>query len=320
MLGEGCLPLTGRSIIIRDTTLREGLDVPGVDFDLAQRLRIAALLADTGIAQMEIVAPSRVVADSAVAREIRQQGLDIRTSGLVYAMSPTLGADLVAAGESLDDVDLLISPCPQRKPTSLADKRARLLATLEMARGILPRRAGVGFPNATQSDPEVVLELAAQAEGLGASRLTLYDTNGGADPFSVFALVAAIKNRISIPIYFHGHNDLGMAVANSLSALLAGADGVDTTVTGLGDRAGNCPLEPLAVAVAIRGGRSGIKLDTLRSLAEGVAQASGVAVSPLTPVVGEYVFLHKSPGHLEIPALFEAFPPAMVGAERRFVD
>jgi isopropylmalate/homocitrate/citramalate synthase len=102
--------------------------------------------------------------------------------------------------------------------------------------------------------------------------------------------------------------------------LNAGAQGIDATVNGLGDRAGNCPLEPLALLVSLRGGHTGIHLDKLRGLAQFVAEASGIPIPPLAPVVGEHVYSHKSRGHLEIPALFEAFDPAVVGAQRIIIE
>jgi hypothetical protein len=104
--------------------------------------------------------------------------------------------------------------------------------------------------------------------------------------------------------------------AAALAACRAGASALDVTVNGLGDRAGNAPLEQVALALHVKGYETGIRLEELRALSEVVARESGVPVSKLAPAVGDYVFVHKSPAHGEAPELFEAYPPGLVGAER----
>ena len=128
-----------------------------------------------------------------------------------------------------------------------------------------------------------------------------------------------MKAHIGVPVFFHGHNDLGLAAANAFAAVRAGADGLDVTVNGLGDRAGNASLEQVAMILHLRGIRTGIRLETLTRLSGAVGRESGIAVSPLAPVVGAFVATHKSPGHLEIPELFEAFDPALVGVRRNIM-
>ena len=129
-------------------------------------------------------------------------------------------------------------------------------------------------------------------------------------------LISRLAGEIAAPIFFHGHNDLGLATANSLAAVRAGAAGLDVTVNGLGDRAGNACLEQVAVALHLRGFETGIALRKLTALAAAVEKESGVPVSKLAPVVGEFVVRHKSPSHLADPDLFEAFDPELIGIER----
>ena len=126
-----------------------------------------------------------------------------------------------------------------------------------------------------------------------------------------------MKESVDVPLFFHGHNDLGLATANSLAAIYAGADGLDVTVNGLGDRAGNAAFEQVIVGLHRKGFHTGIRLQDLRLLSQTVAEESGVEVSKLAPVVGDYVFSHKSPGHLESPELFEAFNPKIVDSVRK---
>jgi isopropylmalate/homocitrate/citramalate synthase len=111
-----------------------------------------------------------------------------------------------------------------------------------------------------------------------------------------------------------------MATANTLAAVRAGAKGIDVTANGLGDRAGNCALEQIALCLELEGISTNIDLARLSSLSRAVAAESGIAVGPLSPVTGAYVFSHKSPGHLEIPELFEAYDPELVGRTRKVCE
>jgi homocitrate synthase NifV len=121
-------------------------------------------------------------------------------------------------------------------------------------------------------------------------------------------------------LFFHGHNDLGMATANSLAAVLGGADGLDVTVNGLGDRAGNTALEQIAGALYVKGYDTGLVLDGVRELCRKVAEESGLPISQLAPVVGEYVYWHRSPSHLSTPGLFEAIDPWLFGSSRKISE
>ena len=139
------------------------------------------------------------------------------------------------------------------------------------------------------------------------------------DPFQTYDLVRTLREKINEKIFFHGHNDLGLATANSLAAVNGGADGLDTTINGLGDRAGNASFEQVVMALHLRSIRTGINLPQVAVLSEIVEKSSGVTLSKLAPVVGEYVFSHKSPGHMEKPSLFEAFDPEIIGRVRQLV-
>ena len=150
--------------------------------------------------------------------------------------------------------------------------------------------------------------------------MIIYDTNGGADPFEVNNLIKQLKEKMNIPLCFHAHNDLGLATANSLSAVYAGAEILDVTVNGLGDRAGNASLEQIALCLHLKGIDTGITLSELKPLSETIAKESGVEVPKLAPIVGDYVFLHKSPSHLEAPELFEAFNPALLRLRRELIE
>jgi homocitrate synthase NifV len=311
--------MVDRTVVLRDATLREGLDVPGVTFTREDRLRLAEILSECGVAEIEVVAPSRVAADLSFARALRSLGLRARATGLLYATNRDLRAQLHDATEDLAWVDLLIPVSPLRRPTAPDEKIELARAAMKTARQ-MRESFGAGFPNATQVESLWLKKIVAVAVEGGARRITLYDTNGSGDPFRIFDLVSDLVEHSNIPLFFHGHNDLGMATANSLAAVRAGAAGIDVTVNGLGDRAGNCSLEQLAVCLALEDVSTGLKLEQLTRLSHAVATASGIAVSPLAPVTGAYAFSHKSPGHREALSAFEAYDPGLVGRHREFVE
>jgi isopropylmalate/homocitrate/citramalate synthase len=304
-----------KKVILRDSTLREGLDTPNVRFSLEHKLRIARRLDEANVPEAEVVAPSRVGRDLLSVERIKGSAARIRLSGLIYAYKPDCDAECEAAARLLDRFDLLMPVSPHREPSSLRSKITMLTEALGRALEC-HGDVGVGLPHATQVPFDLLREIAREAAGRGARRLTIYDTNGSADPLGIYHLIKKLREEVDAPILFHGHNDLGMATANSLAAVQGGADALDVTVNGLGDRAGNASLEQVALALHLRGFDTGISLESLRLMSRTVELASGVALSPLAPVVGEYIFQHKSPSHLSMPELFEAFDPDLLHDER----
>ena len=306
-------------IVLKDATLREGLDTPKVFFSPSQKWNIARGLEGAGVSEAEVIAPSRVFSDLEDARMFKEKGLTIRLSGLIYASTGDCGQEIEAACRILDRFDLLMPVSPERAPFEAKEKLRLLKQAVSQAAA---RRAdfGVGFPHCFHANPTLVTELAEDAVGGGAQRITLYDTNGSRDPFEVHKFVALIKDAVRVPIFFHAHNDLGMATANSLAAVQAGAEGLDVTVNGLGDRAGNAPLEQIVAALYLKGYLTAVRLERIKGLCANVAAESGVEIAKLAPVVGEYVCWHRSPSHLHNPSLFEAFDPELFCATRQVTE
>jgi len=174
----------------------------------------------------------------------------------------------------------------------------------------------VGFPHSTQAEPAFLSEISQEAVKRGASRVVVYDTNGSADPFEVHDLIKRLKESLKTPVFFHGHNDLGLATANSLALFMP------APTCGCHDER---PRRQSRKCFPRTGGDDPApeRLShrrihrVLRGVSQTVEEISGVPVWRLAPIVGEYVATHKSPGHLEIPELFEAFDPSLVGLSRR---
>ena len=310
---------SNKRIGIKDSTLREGLDVPDVHFSSEQKLNIAKWMDQANVPEIEVVAPGKVFQDLEFVKKLKARGLSARTSGLVYSFNSQAREEIKEASNYLNRFDLLMPVSPKRKPYDPNDKMNQLLEILSFSL-LHSTEIGVGFPHAAQTDIEFLQTISSEAVKQGAKRVTLYDTNGSLDPFEVFHLVKTIKDTLAVPLFFHGHNDLGMATANSLAAVYAGADGLDVTINGLGDRAGNASLEQVVLSLHLKGFETGILLKDLRPLSEIVEEASGLRVSKLAPVVGKHIFVHKSPGHLESPDLFEAFDPQLVGSKREVTN
>jgi len=310
---------SNKRIGIKDSTLREGLDVPDVHFSSEQKLNIAKWMDQANVPEIEVVAPGKVFQDLEFVKKLKAEGLNTRTSGLVYSFNSQTREEIKEASKYLNRFDLLMPVSPKRKPYDPNDKMNRLIEILSFSLHH-STEIGVGFPHAAQTDIEFLQNISSEAVKRGAKRVTLYDTNGSLDPFDVYHLVKKIKDNLEVPLFFHSHNDLGMATANSLAAAYAGADGLDVTMNGLGDRAGNASLEQVVLSLHLKGFETGIILKDLKSLSERVEEASGLRVSELAPVVGRHIFVHKSPGHLESPDLFEAFDPQLVGSKRKLTD
>ena len=306
-----------KKIIIKDSTLRESMDTPGVFFTFRQRLKIARLLERAGVDEIEIIAPSRVSRDLEFAKLFRKEKAKIKTSGLAYAFNPDYRREIDALSRCVDRFDILMPVSLKRKPFDKEAKISCLLKTLDFALQCCPD-VGVGFPHATQVKREFLLAIGREALRQGARRITVYDTNGSADPFQIRAMIASLRKEAKkAQLFFHAHNDLGMATANSLAAAFSGIDGLDVTVNGLGDRAGNASLEQVTLGLILRGFKTQVKISQLKLLSATIEKESTIKLSKLAPVVGEYALSHKSPAHFENTKLFEAFNPHLLGHKRK---
>jgi homocitrate synthase NifV len=182
----------------------------------------------------------------------------------------------------------------------------------------------VGGEDASRADPSFLAEVLDVAAQCGARRFRLADTLGVLDPFSTFAMVELLRQNSDLEIEIHAHDDLGLATANTLAALRAGASHASVTVVGLGERAGNAPLEEVAVAVSsLYGLETGIDLRCLSAVAEVVTKAAGRAIPEAKAIVGDAVFTHESGIHvdglLKDRKCYEALDPAVLGRTHRLV-
>lgn len=318
-------PQSSGTAWIIDTTLRDGEQAPGVGFDQNAKLSIAAALNDAGVDELELGTP---VIGERVCRDIRH----IAALGLRCRLSVWCRAhdDDLAAAIRCNVAGIHFSfPVSPIHLSVLGKKRSwvlsRMTALVAKARNHFDY-VSVGAQDATRADRNFLQTFAQAAEAAGAFRLRIADTVGIAYPKTISELMYSLKaGAPRLTFEFHGHNDLGLATANSLSALEAGSEAISVTVNGLGERAGNAALEQIAMVLRHHPKlKCDINTEVLLPLCRLVAAASGQPVMPGQPVVGDQVFAHESGIHchamLRDTRAYEPFPPQLTGRNgRRFV-
>jgi homocitrate synthase NifV len=220
----------------------------------------------------------------------------------VMAWCRMTDADLDAARAArVGTVNLSIPASDVQLSAKLGIDRAEALRRIErtVARALdMGFRVAIGCEDASRAALDHLKAVLATVERLGAFRVRLADTVGVLDPFSTHDLVARLAAETDLPLEIHTHDDLGLATANALAAVRAGATHVSVTVGGIGERAGNAALEELALACERLGHPTGIDLAQLCDLAAVVATASGRPIHPQKAVVGADVFTHESGLHV----------------------
>jgi len=315
----------GRRIFVVDTTLRDGEQTAGVVFTPQEKEYIACLLDDLGVDEIEAGIPVMGGAEKEAVRAIARLGLRAR----VMAWNRALPEDLRHSLEcEVQAVALSISVSDIQIQKKLRATRRWVLETMarttEMAR---EQRlyVSVSAEDASRADPDFLVEFARTARDAGAHRLRFCDTVGMMHPLAVHGAVARLLEAVpGLPVEMHTHNDLGLATANALAGVMAGASFVGVTVGGLGERAGNAALEEVVMGLKhLLGYETGIDTRCLARVADYVGAAAGRPVPAGKPVVGPGVFAHESGIHvdgvLKDPSTYEPFDPAEVGLVRRLV-
>ncbi len=308
-----------------DTTLRDGEQMAGVSFSHKQRIAIAGIIAHSGIAEMELGIPAMGSAEIENINDIvREHAGSCRFSVWCRACEN----DIKAA--ALCNVDAVHLSLPVSKlhmqimemPSELV--LSKITGYVRQAKQFFPY-VSVGFQDVARADEDFIIQCIFCAKEAGADRVRLADTVGLLEPFKTFEIFSRLASRVyGIDIGFHGHNDMGLATANTIAAIRGGATCADVTVNGLGERAGNASIDEVAVGLRkLHSIDCGISLKKLKRLSEEIEAYSGVRLPVNKPIVGKNVFTHESGVHVNAMLCdkrsYEPLAPEEVGNNRNIV-
>lgn len=309
---------------IFDTTLRDGEQTPGVAFTPDEKVEIARQLAKLGVDVIEAGFPVTSRGEIEAVREIANSDLGAE----ICALARTKKDDIdLAIGCDVDSVHTFISTSEVQVRNILKMTFDRVLEravdSVEYVkeRGLLCEFSAM---DATRTEIDFLKRIYRATQEAGVDRINIPDTVGILTPSSMHELVDEVRRVVDVPISVHCHDDFGMAVANSLAAVEAGASQIHATINGLGERAGNAALEEVVMALQrLCGKKTKINTRLIYPTSQLVSSLSGVPIQPNKAVVGEFAFAHESGIHthgvLKEPLTFEPISPELVGRKRRIV-
>lgn len=310
-----------QTIEIVDTTLRDGVQAPGVVLSIDDKIDIADKLAEIGIHELEIGIAAAGDQEEAAIRALLNLGLSprltvwCRANEMDLQRAKTYGVKAIHISFPVSDI-LLHAQYKNR------------FWVMEQIRSLIPQArqnfefVSVGFQDASRTELTFLYQLCRLLEDSGINRIRLADTVGVWDPFLTYETLRWIREQFpDLPLGFHAHNDLGMAVANTIAAIRAGVASVDVTVNGLGERAGNAALEEVIMACRIILHKDcGVDTRHFTDLSQLVGELSARPVPFQKPITGKGVFLHESGIHVHAMLhdcrSYEPFMPESVGQER----
>jgi len=311
-------------LFLEDSTLREGEQSPGVVFTTQEKIHIARLLQTIGVNAIEVGTPVMGGPEGEAIRALVDEGLNLRVIGWNRAKKSDIDKSLECG---LDSLHIGLPTSEKHVVEKFQKTRGWVIETMQQLVSYAKSQnawVSVSAEDAGRADVSFLLEYVQAAEAARVDRVRISDTIGVLNPFSTFELFSQLKRATGVPLQPHMHNDFGLATANTLAAISAGARHVHMTVNGLGERAGLAPLEEVIMAAQFHlDSLHHIHTERLSQLCDYVSMVSRRAISPNKPIVGEAIFEHESGIHvdgiLRDPTSFEPFEPGSVGRQRSIV-
>jgi len=321
LLGDYRLP---EKLIIFDTTLRDGEQTPGVSLTPEEKLEIARQLDVLGVDVIESGFPIVSKGEQESVKLIAKEGLKAKICGLARTSKADLDAALAC---EVGYIHTFIATSEIHMAKKLHMSREQVLASaVEAVQYAKSHGVVVEFSaeDATRSDEKFLMDVYRAVADAGVDKINIPDTVGFALPKTMFHLVQKTRKEIDVPISVHCHNDMGLAVANSLAGVEAGAEQIHVAVNGLGERAGNASLEEVAVCLnTLYGLKTNINMKEIYRTSQLVSRLTGILIQTTKPIVGENAFAHESGIHthgvISSPETYEPIHPEMVGRIRKLV-
>jgi isopropylmalate/homocitrate/citramalate synthase len=315
-----------RTIMILDSTLREGEQHPGVSFSTKQRIQIAWMLDSFGVDQIEI---SPVISEDhfVSTKTILKQGLradilaHVRATKSDVDIAIGCGATWVATYMGISDIHLAAKLKITKEEAKI---RALEVADYIKAHGL---KARFTMEDASRTEPKFLIEMCKEMNMRSIERISIPDTVGIMRPRGMYNLVKMVYDNIDSSrssLDVHCHNDVGLALANGLAGCEAGANQIHTTIDGFGERTGIPTLAETAVALTlIYKSNNRLRLHMLKDLSRTVSQYTNLGIPESKPIVGDSAYKHKAGTHLAAilknPSAYEILEPKLVGNRRKIV-
>ena len=308
--------------IINDTTLRDGEQTPYVAFNTKEKLKIARLLYEAGADELEVGIPAMGKKEQDDLKEILALNLPIPIMSWNRATMGDLDASLKCG---LKAVDLSIPVSDILIDIKFGGDKTRLLKQLEEV--ILQAKKEnlfvcIGGEDSSRANNSFLKEIMTLGAELGANRFRYCDTVGILTPHKTYENIKDLSSSNLLDIEMHTHNDFGMATANAIAGYEAGAYSSNTTVIGIGERAGNASFEQVLMSLRLLGKEININSKALKSLIKTVSSASNRRVDTNLPIVGKNIFSHESGIHvngmMKSKNAYEPFNPEELGLKRSF--
>ena len=320
--------MSEQTLILFDTTLRDGEQAPGFHMNLEEKLQVAAALARLGVDVIEAGFPAASAGDFESVEAIATRVHGVTVAGLARCIPGDIERCKVAlAPAEKQRIHVFLATSPVHREHKLAMSTERVLQTIR--KGVsLARSTGVDVEfsaeDAARTEPEFLAEVVEAAIDAGATTINLPDTVGYAMPHEIEQMFRAAREVVGdrAILSAHCHDDLGLALANSLAAIRGGARQIECTINGIGERAGNCALEELVMAIRTRPAvipvATSVQAERLCATSRVIVAITGQPVAPNKAVVGANAFAHESGIHqhgmLASSLTYEIMRPEAVGA------